>query len=61
MENIFPALAPSLPVGPLEYEQRYQDQLLNTLRLYFNQLDSNNAQIIQAVNGLTTLQWMGSD
>ena len=61
MENIFPALAPSLPVGPLEYEQRYQDQLLSTLRLYFNQLDSNNAQIIQAVNGLTTLQWMGSD
>jgi len=61
MENIFSALAPSLPVGPLEYEQRYQDQLLNTLRLYFNQLDSNNAQIIQAVNGLTTLQWLGSD
>jgi len=61
MENIFPSLAPSLPVGPLEYEQRYQDQLLNTLRLYFNQLDSNNAQIIQAVNGLTTLQWLGSD
>ena len=61
MENIFTALAPNLPVGPLEYEQRYQDQLLNTLRLYFNQLDSNNAQIIQAVNGLTTLQWLGSD
>ena len=61
MENIVPALAPNLPVGPMEYEQRYQDQLLNTLRLYFNQLDSNNAQIIQAVNGLTTLQWMGDD
>ena len=61
MENVIPALAPSLPIGPREYDQRYQDQLLNTLRLYFNQLDSNNAQIIQAVNGLTTLQWMGDD
>jgi hypothetical protein len=61
VENIFPAVAPSLPVGPLEYDQRYQDQLLNTLRLYFNQLDSNNTQIIEAINGLTTLQWMGDD
>jgi hypothetical protein len=61
VENIFPAVSPNLPVGPLEYDQRYQDQLLNVLRLYFNQLDGNNAQIIQAVNGLTTLQWLGSD
>jgi len=61
MENIIPALAPSLPIGPLEYDQRYQDQLLNTLRLYFNQIDSNNAEMIQAINGLTTLQWMGDD
>ena len=61
MENIIPALAPSLPIGPLEYEQRYQDQLLNTLRLYFNRIDSNNAEMIQAINGLTTLQWMGDD
>jgi len=61
VENIIPALAPSLPIGPLEYDQRYQDQLLNTLRLYFNQIDSNNAQMIQAINGLTTLQWMGDD
>jgi len=45
----------------MEYEQRYQDQLLNTLRLYFNQLDSNNTEIIQAINGLTTLQWIGDD
>jgi len=61
MENIFPAVAPNLPVGPLEYDQRYQDQLLNALRLYFNQQSSNNTEIIQAINGLTTLQWMGDD
>jgi len=61
MENIFPAVSPNLPVGPLEYDQRYQDQLLNALRLYFNQQSSNNTEIIQAINGLTTLQWMGDD
>jgi len=61
MENIFSAVAPNLPVGPQEYNQRYQDQLLNALRLYFNQQSSNNTEIIQAINGLTTLQWMGDD
>ena len=29
---------PSLPLGPAEYERRYQDQYSNVLRLYFNQL-----------------------
>lgn len=29
---------PNLPLGPQEYERRYQDQFANVLRLYFNQL-----------------------
>jgi hypothetical protein len=29
---------PNLPLAPNEYERRYQDQLNNVLRLYFNQL-----------------------
>ena len=29
---------PSLPLGPESYEQRFQDQYSNVLRLYFNQL-----------------------
>ena len=29
---------PNLPLGPQEYERRYQDQFSNVLRLYFNQL-----------------------
>lgn len=29
---------PNLPLGPVEYERRYQDQFANVLRLYFNQL-----------------------
>jgi hypothetical protein len=32
--------APNLPIAPSEYDQRYQDQLNNVLRLYFLQLDN---------------------
>ncbi len=31
---------PSLPLAPEEYERRYQDQLNNILRLFFNQLSN---------------------
>ena len=34
------ATAPNLPLAPNEYERRYQDQLNNILRLYFNQLSN---------------------
>jgi hypothetical protein len=34
------ATAPNLPLAPDEYERRYQDQLNNILRLYFNQLSN---------------------
>ena len=33
-------VAPSLPVPPVEYDSQYMTQLLNILRLYFNQLDN---------------------
>lgn len=29
---------PNMPLGPEQYERRYQDQFTNVLRLYFNQL-----------------------
>lgn len=32
--------APNLPIAPVEYSQQYMDQVLNTLRLYFNQVDN---------------------
>lgn len=35
-----PPKAPDLLIAPVEYDQRYQDQLLNALRLYFNQIDN---------------------
>jgi hypothetical protein len=34
------AKAPSLPLAPVEYDQKYQDQLNGVLRQYFNQLDN---------------------
>ena len=35
-------IAPNLPLAPPEYRTNYFDQLTNTLRLYFNQLDGFN-------------------
>jgi len=31
---------PNLPLAPDEYDRRYQDQLTNVLRLFFNQLNN---------------------
>ena len=33
-------VAPNLPIAPVEYNQQYQDQFGNVLRLYFNQIDN---------------------
>jgi len=35
-------VAPNLPVAPVEYQQRYQDQFSNVLRLFFSRV-SNSA------------------
>jgi len=40
VQRLIPPKAPNLPIGPVAYEQRYQDQFTNVLRLYFNQLDN---------------------
>jgi hypothetical protein len=37
--------APNLPLAPEKYTAQYIDQLNNVLRLYFNRLDSLNAQL----------------
>ena len=61
MYNIFPAKSPNLPVATDEYDLGYQNQFNNALRIYFNQIDSNTLQLIEGVNSVTTLQWMGDD
>lgn len=59
--------APALPYAPVEYDRLYIDQLLNILRLYFQQLDNpgpsaastqvvSATQIISAMNFSTVDQ-----
>ena len=40
---------PAFPVAPAEYDQVYMNKLINTLRLFLNQV---NAQQIISVNGV---------
>lgn len=42
---------PNLPLGPDEYERRYQDQFANILRLYFNQLQNALTEITGNAGG----------
>jgi hypothetical protein len=45
--------APALPLAPVEYQQQYQDQFSNILRLYFNQIDTliSQLQLMASTNG----------
>lgn len=38
--------APNLPLAPRDYDSRYQEQLNNVLRLYFNQLNKIVGQLV---------------
>lgn len=44
-DELFQAVAPSLPLAPLEYSAQYQDKFSNILRLYFNQRDKVIGQL----------------
>ena len=48
-----PSKAPNLPIAPVEYAQSYQDQLLNALRLYYNQIDNFTQAITIPASGTT--------
>jgi hypothetical protein len=43
-------VAPQLPTAPVVYEPRYQDQLNNILRLYFNRLDNLLGQLVATID-----------
>ena len=45
--------SPALPLAPVEYQQQYQDQFSNILRLYFNQIDTLVGQL--KVSGIYTV------
>ena len=45
--------APNLPVGPVDYDQRYIDQLTNVMRLYFSQVDNFTQAVAIPLSGTT--------
>ncbi len=53
-----PSKASNLAVALVDYQQRYQDQLNNQLRIYFNQVDGNTQELIQKLNSLSVLCWL---
>ena len=57
--NINPA-APNLPLATPEYESRYQDQLNNVLRLYFNRLENAQQQVIGQVASNQAQAWLSN-
>jgi hypothetical protein len=54
MANLIPPKAPNLLLAPpTEYEARYQEQLNNALRLYFNTIDNFAQNINVPSSGVT--------
>lgn len=49
--NLLPSKAPNLPIAPVDYNQQYQDQFGNALRLYFNQVDNVNTALTGTLGG----------
>ena len=48
---LVPPKAPNLLVAPPQYETRYQEQLNNVLRLYFNTIDNFSQQFVAETGG----------
>lgn len=59
MSHIPTTKAPNLTNPNVEYQRDQMLQLVNQLRLYFNQVDGTNNQVITNLDGLTTLHWLG--
>lgn len=52
MSNLIPPKAPNLLIAPpAEYEPRYQEQLNNAQRLYYNQIDNINQSLLGPLGG----------
>lgn len=43
--------SPNLPIGPVEYDHRYQDQFANALRLYFEEIDNYTSVLMANFGG----------
>ena len=61
MAHITTTKGPNLAPPKQEYDYQQQLQLLNQLRLYFNQIDGVNNQAKESLDMLVTLQWLGDN
>jgi hypothetical protein len=50
--------SPALPLAPVQYQQKYHDELNNILRLYFNQVDTLIGQL--TLSGVYTVATLPS-
>lgn len=50
-KTLKPPKAPNLPIGPVAYEQQYQNQLNNVQRLYYNTIDNTLISLMENNGG----------
>lgn len=50
-QTLRPSKAPNQPIAPVDYDQRFQDQFSNALRLYFAELDNFTGTLMQNNGG----------
>ena len=46
-----PPKSPNQPIAPVDYDQRFQDQFSNALRLYFNEIDNFASGLLSTYGG----------
>jgi hypothetical protein len=51
---------PNMQVPPANYDPNQQNHLVNQLKLYHAQVDSNNQQLIVAALSSSVLQWIST-
>ena len=59
--NIPSTKGPNLAPPKQEYDAGQELQLVNQLRLYFNQIAGNNNQVKESVDALNALNWLGDN
>ena len=55
--SLLPPKSPNLPVPSPTYSQRVQEQTINALRIYFNQLDNTFQTVLGSVSGGTFIRF----
>ena len=60
MSTLTPSKAPNLNLPPPNYDQQHQNQLVNQLKLYFQQNDHNNSQLIQQNGSGNVMSWLAT-